>query len=80
MNAHPLTDLLLELQKAIEKRLGRWRAARDVHVNRNDTIASTHNRVCPVSQNPTEPARGRRSQPNMSSGSTRLRSHRIPSR
>ena len=39
------TDLLLELQHTIKKGFSSGRAARDIHINWNDTIAATDNGV-----------------------------------
>ena len=38
-------DLLLQLQDAVEQRLGRRRAARHVDVDRHDAVAAAHHRV-----------------------------------
>src|ERR1700754_1304166 len=38
-------DLLLQLQDAVDQRFGRRRATRHVDVDRNDAIATTHDRI-----------------------------------
>src|SRR5262245_19928006 len=38
-------DLLLQQEDAVEQRLGRWRAAGHVDIDRHDAIASAHDRI-----------------------------------
>src|SRR5215212_4333602 len=38
-------DLLLQEQDAVEQRLGGWRAARHIDVDRHDAVAAAHHRV-----------------------------------